>query len=226
VLLLALDTATPAVTVALHDGSAVLAEAGATDARRHAELLAPAMERVLAQAGATASDLTDVAVGTGPGPFTGLRVGLVTARITAYALGLRLHGVSTLDVLAAQALEDGTMGPEFLVATDARRREVYWAAYRRDPGADGGPLPERLDGPHVARPADVPRDGRPVVGRGAELYAAELGPALTPLDPSAGALARLVVRRLAGGADLSDVEPRYLRRPDVHESSGPKSVLG
>jgi len=225
VLLLALDTATPAVTVALHDGSTVLAETGATDARRQAELLAPAIERVLAQAGATVRDLTDVAVGTGPGPFTGLRVGLVTGRMTASALGLPLHGVSTLDALAAQAVEDGAVGPDFLVATDARRREVYWAAYRLDRGADA-PLPERVDGPHVARPADVPRDGRPVVGRGAELYAAELGPALAPLDPSAGALARLVVRRLAQGADLSDVEPLYLRRPDVHESAGRKSVLG
>jgi tRNA threonylcarbamoyladenosine biosynthesis protein TsaB len=238
VLLLALDTATPAVTVALHDGSAVIAESSATDARRHAELLAPLMERVLGQAGATAADLTDVAVGTGPGPFTGLRVGLVTARMTASALGLGLHGVSTLDVLAAQALEDGTVGrdttAEFLVATDARRREVYWAAYRADGGAVGGdrgvdgaaPLPERIDGPYVARAADVPRDDRPVVGRGAELYAADLGPALGPLDPSAGALARLVVRRLALGTDLSDVEPLYLRRPDVHVAAGPKSVLG
>ncbi|HKG50476.1 MAG TPA: tRNA (adenosine(37)-N6)-threonylcarbamoyltransferase complex dimerization subunit type 1 TsaB, partial [Actinomycetales bacterium] len=65
--MLALDTATPAVTVALHDGSGVIAEASAADARRHAELLAPLMERVLRQAGATAADLTDVAVGTGPG---------------------------------------------------------------------------------------------------------------------------------------------------------------
>ena len=224
-LLLAIDTATPAVTVALHDGSTVLAEAGGSDARRHAELLAPAVADVLSRAGATSSDLTDVAVGTGPGPFTGLRVGLVTGRMTASALGLPLHGVSTLDALAAQALEDGAVPPgaEFLVATDARRREVYWAAYRSD-GAD--PVPTRTEGPHVALPADVPRDGRPVVGRGAELYADQLGPALAPLDPSAGALARLVVRRLAAGDDLSDVEPRYLRRPDVHESAGRKSVLG
>jgi len=229
VLLLALDTATPAVTVALHDGSAVLAEAGDRDARRHAELLAPAIERALSAAGATPADLTDVAVGTGPGPFTGLRVGLVTARMTASALGLRLHGVSTLDALAAQALADGTVAADedFLVATDARRREVYWAAYGSSVAApEGVPLPERVDGPHVARAADVPRDGRRVVGRGAELYAGELGPAVAPLDPSAAALAALVVRRLAHGDDLSDVEPRYLRRPDVHESAGPKSVLG
>jgi tRNA threonylcarbamoyladenosine biosynthesis protein TsaB len=229
VLLLALDTATPAVTVALHDGSTVLAQAGDRDARRHAELLAPAVERVLAEAGATPGDLTDVAVGTGPGPFTGLRVGLVTARMMTSALGLRLHGVSTLDALAAQAMTQGTVAPgeEFLVATDARRREVYWAAYRQPGAAPGEPaLPERVAGPGVARAADVPRDGRRVVGRGAELYAAELGPAVAPLDPSAAALAVLVLRRLARGDDLSDVEPRYLRRPDVHEAAGRKSVLG
>lgn len=229
VLLLALDTATPSVTVALHDGSTVLAEAGGRDPRRHAELLAPAVADVLARAGATSSDLTDVAVGTGPGPFTGLRVGLVTGRVTAAALGLPLHGVSTLDVLAAQALADGVIAPgeEFLVATDARRREVYWAAYRGDGGSSAAsPLARRLAGPHVDRPADVPRDGRPVVGRGAELYERDLGPARAPLDPSAAALARLVVQRLARGDDLSDVEPHYLRRPDVHESAGRKSVLG
>jgi tRNA threonylcarbamoyladenosine biosynthesis protein TsaB len=237
VLLLALDTATPAVTVALHDGATVLATAGARDARRHAELLAPLVQRVLSDAGASPRDLTDVAVGTGPGPFTGLRVGLVTARVTAAALGVPVHGVSTLDVLAAQALADGQVGPdeEFLVATDARRREVYWAAYVLDGGggesADragprGGSLPRRTDGPHVDRPDDVARGGRRVVGRGAELYADLLGPAVPPLDPSAAALADLVVRRLARGDDLSDVEPRYLRRPDVHESAGRKSVLG
>jgi tRNA threonylcarbamoyladenosine biosynthesis protein TsaB len=225
VVLLAFDTATPTVTVALHDGTDVVVELDSDQPMRHAEQLAPLVDRALTGAGIVRQDLTAIAVGVGPGPFTGLRVGLVTARMTASALGLPLHGVSTLDALAAQALEDGVLplGSEFLVATDARRREVYWAAYRSD-GADLAV--RRTDGPHVARPADVPRDGRPVVGRGAELYAAELGPALAPLDPSAAALARLVVRRLAAGEDLSDVEPRYLRRPDVHESAGRKSVLG
>lgn len=222
-LLLALDTATPAVTVALHDGARVVAEVTADDARRHGELLAPGVAAVLAQGGFDRCDLTDVAVGTGPGPFTGLRVGLVTARTLALALGLRLHGVCTLDALAARALADGTpgLGQGFVVATDARRREVYWAAY------EGGAGPfdvRRTAGPHVDRAADVPLAGRPVVGRGAELYAESLGPARGPLDPSASALAWLVVTGLARGEAFDDVEPRYLRRPDVAEPGVRKVV--
>ncbi|GAB3590631.1 tRNA (adenosine(37)-N6)-threonylcarbamoyltransferase complex dimerization subunit type 1 TsaB [Angustibacter peucedani] len=220
-LLLALDTATPAVTVALHDGERVVAESLAVDARRHGELLAPGVESVLAQAGATARDLTDVAVGTGPGPFTGLRVGLVTARTMGAALGLPVHGLCTLDALAARAADEGAVDGPFVVATDARRREVYWAAYEA-----GSSVPQRVQGPEVSRPADVPLDGRPVVGRGASLYPDDLGDPVGPLDPSAAALASAVVRLLAAGADLSDVEPRYLRRPDVHEGGGRKSVLG
>jgi tRNA threonylcarbamoyl adenosine modification protein YeaZ len=123
VLLLALDTATPAVTVALHDGSSVLAETTTHDPRRHGELLAPGIVEVLRRAGAGRRDLTDVAVGTGPGPFTGLRVGLATAQTLALVLGLRLHGVCTLDVLAAHALAEPTPG-----LTDGFRRR-----YRRPP---------------------------------------------------------------------------------------------
>jgi tRNA threonylcarbamoyl adenosine modification protein YeaZ len=222
VLLLALDTATPAVTVALHDGERVLAEVREVDARRHAELLAPGIEAVLAQAGATTRDLTAIAVGTGPGPFTGLRVGLVTARTLGATLQVPVHGVCTLDVLASQAVADGAVdGGELVVATDARRREVYWARYSAASGA-----PQRLCDPAVALPADVPVDGLPVVGRGADLYPDALGARVGPADPSAGALAGLVVRLLAAGIDLSDTAPLYLRRPDVHEGGGRKSVLG
>ena len=220
-LLIALDTATPAVTVALHDGTSVVARSTAHDPRRHGELLAPGIAMVLSEAGADRRDLTDVAVGTGPGPFTGLRVGLVTARTLALALGLRLHGVCTLDVLAREAREaleasGGRVAGGFVVATDARRREVYWAGYD-DAGA-------RVEGPAVARAVDVPRDGRPVVGRGAELYADVLGPAVGPLDPSGAALARLVVAGLAAGTVFDQLEPRYLRRPDVMEPAARKRV--
>ncbi len=217
-LLLALDTATPAVTVALHDGTRVLAQSTAHDPRRHGELLAPGIAAVLTEAGADRRDLTDVAVGTGPGPFTGLRVGLVTARTLALALGLRLHGVCTLDVLAADAVDAGALGSVggFVVATDARRREVYWAGY------DGAGV--RVGGPAVARAADVPRDGRPVVGRGAQLYADVLGDPVGPLDPSGAALARLVVAGLAAGSVFDQLEPRYLRRPDVMEPAARKRV--
>ena len=221
-LLLALDTATPAVVVALHDGERVLAEWAEVDARRHAELLAPGIESVLAEAGARPRDLTAIAVGTGPGPFTGLRVGLVTARTMGATLSVPVHGVCTLDALALQAVTAGAVGSApFVVATDARRREVYWAAYE-----PGSPLPQRVDGPHVAHAADVPTTGRPVVGRGADLYPDELGARVGPADPSGAGLAAYAVAALAAGVDVSDSSPLYLRRPDVHEGGGHKSVLG
>lgn len=150
-LLLAFDTATPAVTVAVHDGSQVVAEESAVDARRHGELLAVAIDRVLRTAGARQADLTAVAVGTGPGPYTGLRAGLVTAAVLSSALAIPADGICTLDVIAAAA----AAGREFLVATDARRREVYWARY------DGNG--QRLAGPFVGKPADLPA-GMPVAG--------------------------------------------------------------
>ncbi len=87
-------------------------------------------------------------------------------------------------------------------------------------------MPQRLSDPAVALPADVPVADLPVVGRGADLYPDALGARVGPADPSAGALAGLVVRSLAGGIDLSDTTPLYLRRPDVHEGGGRKSVLG
>ena len=137
-MLLALDTATHAVTVAVHDGASVLAESTTVDALRHGELLAPAIAAVLSAVGAHPRDLSRVAVGVGPGPFTGLRVGLVTARTMGAVLGIPVVGVCSLDVLAAAV----STQPPFLVATDARRKEVYWARYdatsgpRRDSAAD------------------------------------------------------------------------------------------
>ena len=97
-------------------------------AMAHGERLAPSIAEALAQAGASVRDVTDVAVGVGPGPFTGLRVGVVTALTLGATGGIRAHGVCSLDVLAAEVASDGP----FIVATDARRKEVYWALY------DGG----------------------------------------------------------------------------------------
>jgi tRNA threonylcarbamoyl adenosine modification protein YeaZ len=156
VLLLAFDTATPAVTVAVHDGDRVLAQAATVDARRQGELLASHIEQVLAQAGASPAELTAIVAGVGPGPYTGLRTGLVTARVLGAALGIAVHGVCTLDVIAADAAA-AAAGRPFLVATDARRREVYWARY--------SPAGERLSGPGVAAPASLPR-GLPTAGEG------------------------------------------------------------
>lgn len=214
-LVLAFDTATPAVTAALHDGERVLAEHTTIDARRHGELLAPTIELVLAEARATLRDVTAVVAGSGPGPYTGLRVGLMTAQGLATTLGVPAYGVCTLD---AVAYGSGLTEP-FLAATDARRKEVFWARY-----AD---LRTRLDGPAVDRPADVPADGLPVIGAGADLYRDVLegkGHEAPPY-PYAGSLAALAVERLAAGTPLDPARPIYLRRPDAVVPGAPKKVL-
>lgn len=219
VLLLAFDTATPAVTAALHDGERVLAESTVVDARRHGELLVPAIDRVMATAGRALTELTGVVVGVGPGPYTGLRVGLVTAAAFGDALGVPVHGVCTLDGLAWAAGEAGLDGP-FTVATDARRKEVYWARYE-GPGL-------RVTEPAVNRPADIAAAvaGLPAVGAGAALYPEVFtGHRPDPAHQSAGALAALAARRLAGGADFEPPLPLYLRRPDAQVPAGYKAVL-
>ncbi|MFJ2229252.1 tRNA (adenosine(37)-N6)-threonylcarbamoyltransferase complex dimerization subunit type 1 TsaB [Streptomyces halstedii] len=213
-LLLALDTATPAVTVALHDGARVVAETGRIDARRHGELLLPAVDRVLAEAGLGLDAVTDVAVGVGPGPYTGLRVGLVTAAAFGSALSVPVHGVCTLDGLAYAA---GVEGP-FAVATDARRKEVYWARYEDARTRTGGPC--------VDRPADIAGQlaGLPVVGAGALLYPEVFPDARGPEHVRAGALASLAAERLAAGEELLPPQPLYLRRPDAQVPKNYKVV--
>jgi tRNA threonylcarbamoyladenosine biosynthesis protein TsaB len=223
VLLLALDTATSAIAVALHDGTRVLAERSTLDARRHTEHLAPSIEAVLAEAGAHRADVSDVAVGTGPGPFTGLRVGVVTAVTFGHARGIPVHGVCSLDALAHEAATTGSAGdaPELVVATDARRKEVYWARY-----AVAGGTARRLSDPAVDHPATVAAGlgGAPVVGRGPVLYPEALGPGREPLDVGAGWLAEVALARLAAGEPLT-VEPLYLRRPDAQPAPARKPVL-
>ncbi|WP_432542750.1 tRNA (adenosine(37)-N6)-threonylcarbamoyltransferase complex dimerization subunit type 1 TsaB [Kineococcus sp. SYSU DK002] len=218
-LLLALDTATDGVAVALHDGERVLRSARAGTARSHNEVLVPTIAAVLADAGRERTDVTDVAVGVGPGPYTGLRVGIVTARSLALAWGARVHGVCSLDALAAQAAAGGLDG-EFLVATDARRREVHTARYVAT--AEGV---RRTAGPDVGAPADVRADV-PVVGSGTRLYPDVLGAERGPLVVDGGALAQLAVDALAGrgGLGLLPPEPLYLRRPDATEPGARKRV--
>jgi tRNA threonylcarbamoyl adenosine modification protein YeaZ len=225
VLLLAFDTATPAVTVALHDGASVIAHHTEVDARRHGELLAPGIVRVLAEAGRGRGELTDVAVGVGPGPFTGLRVGLVTALALGDALGLPVHGICTLDVLAAQAAAEGLgdlPGGRFAVAIDARRKEVYWASYQDRPS--GGPV--RVDGPDVDWPETVAGRlaGLPVAGEGPVKYPQHFPRPVGPLLPDAAALAALAVARLREGGEILPPQPLYLRRPDAVEPAAAKPV--
>jgi tRNA threonylcarbamoyladenosine biosynthesis protein TsaB len=227
VLVLAFDTATAAVTVALHEwapGEGVIPRASvhAVDGRRHAELLTPSIATVLAEAGVHASELSALAVGAGPGPYTGLRVGLVTARAMGEALKIPVHGVCTLDAIAWASGRD----EPFVVATDARRREVYWARY------DSARV--RATEPAVGPPAGLfdelglARGALPVIGEGAVRYGDVLGVngAPEPLLPSGAAIAELAVARLSGGEGppLLPPEPLYLRRPDA-KAPGPRKKV-
>ena len=184
-LILAIDTATPAVTAGIVklDGVEVLAERVTVDARAHAEQLTPNVLGALADAGLTVDDLGAVVVGCGPGPFTGLRVGMATAAAYGHALGIAVYGVCSLDAIGIDTAGDA------LVVTDARRREVYWARYR-----DG----VRVDGPAVSSPADVP--------------GADEALTLPAVYPTAAGLVRAVEDWNAEPAPLI---PLYLRRPDA-----------
>jgi tRNA threonylcarbamoyl adenosine modification protein YeaZ len=228
VFVLGFDTATPAVSVALHDGSQVRAEAFAVDARRHGELLAPMIAKVMADAGASRGELSAVAVGVGPGPYTGLRVGVVTAKVLGSVLEIPVYGVCSLDLIAAAAQLPGTQlsgsgapGREFLVATDARRKEVYWARY------DAGDQGRRLSGPGVGAASSIAGAAElAAAGAGAQLYPEAFGQVIGPAYPDARTLCQVVARRLDGGAgpDLLPAEPLYLRRPDAREPGPPKRV--
>lgn len=206
---LALDTATPAICAALVDGDTVLAEVAHEGAQAHGELLMPAVIAALDEAHVDRADVTDIVVGVGPGPFTGLRVGVVTALTLGDAWGIGVRGVCTLDALAYQVDDH-----EFLVLTDARRREVYWAHYLNG---------RRVDGPGVATAADVAEQfpGVPAYGRGAHLYSRDVPAAGGPADPRAASLALALS---TGRAEALAVEPLYLRRPDAQPQSRIKTA--
>lgn len=214
-LVLAIDTSGPFASAALHDGQRVLAHATSDRSMAHGEHLAPLMASALETAGAQMSDITQVVAGVGPGPFTGLRVGVVTALTVADALGVPGRGVCSLDAIAFGAVAAGIQG-EFIAASDARRKEVYWARYVDE---------TRLEGPGVDKPAALAArfDHLPVVGRGQQLYPDVLsGPrdiADVPTDATAADLVRSVI---ADSVELLPLEPLYLRRPDAVEPGAPK----
>ena len=215
-MLLTFDTASPQVTVALLDAAAeatrVLAEATSEQTMRHGEQLAPLIERVLDDARADRHEITAVGVGVGPGPYTGLRVGLVTARTLGLVLDVPVYGVCSLDALAVEAVDTGAVAEPFLVATDARRKEVFLASY----DTDG----TRVSGPVVDKPAAVATD-LPVVGEGATLYPESFP---RPVGPQRPAAAWLGVALMEERVELFDPDPLYLRRPDAEEPKAPKPV--
>lgn len=214
-LVLAIDTSTPAVTagVATLAGGdvTVLAERVTLDARAHGELITPHTRDALRTAGVTLGELDAIVCGVGPGPFTGLRAGMATAAAFGHALGLDVYPVCSLDAIAVGA----DPHEPFLVVTDARRREVYWASY----DADG----ERVDGPHVQAPADL---GLPVAaGDGARLYADRLGVrVIEPYYPATSGLVTAASAALREKATPGPLTPLYLRRPDAVEPGARKRV--
>jgi tRNA threonylcarbamoyl adenosine modification protein YeaZ len=222
VFVLAIDTSTPAVTAGVVvvagnvAGGAVqpAAERTALAARGHGELLSPAIADCLNDVGIEAAELAAVVVGTGPGPYTGLRVGLVTAATFADALDVPMYEVCSLDALGASCADEAAL----LVATDARRHEVYWARYEYG---------RRVGEPAVARPAEIALDGlTAVAGAGGELYL-DVWPQLRRRPeryPDPLSLVRLAVDRIDSGAESEPPKPLYLRRPDAVVPGAPKTV--
>lgn len=209
---LALDTS-GGVRVGVARDEVVLATAEVADTRQHVEQLVPLVHEALQRAGAGLDEVTLVCVGLGPGPFTGLRVGIVAAQVLASVRGVPLHGVCSLDALAHAYAHQGGRDGEFLVATDARRKELYWARY----AADG----TRIADPHVSAPGVLP--DLPVAGPGATAYADVLGSRVVADGPAyvdAGLMAALGRRLPDAGT-----EPLYLRRPDAEASTRRKSTL-
>ena len=221
-LVLAVDTATPAVTAGLvrvDDGGEpggvdieTLAVRVTDNPRAHAAVLTPQILDCLSSTGHTPADLDAVVVGVGPGPFTGLRVGMATAAAFGDALGVPVHGVCSLDAIAADV--HGTDGDgDLLVVTDARRREVYWARY------SGG---HRVEGPGVCKPAELKAEpslriagSRPHT----DLFALPAHPVATP---SPAGLVAVAVADLLAGVEPEPLVPLYLRRPDAVETADRK----
>ncbi|MEV6691603.1 tRNA (adenosine(37)-N6)-threonylcarbamoyltransferase complex dimerization subunit type 1 TsaB [Micromonospora sp. NPDC051196] len=223
-LVLVVDSSTPAVTAALVEvtasGVTTRAHRCTVDARAHGELLAPQVDAVLADIGARPADLGAIVAGLGPGPFTGLRVGLVTAATMGQVLDIPAYGVCSLDAIGHPA----AAGEPVLAASDARRREIYWAIY------DGAG--QRLVGPEVSAPAVAAQRARDLavtaaVGDGAHRYADTLGLPLRaePRYPDANALAALAAERIRAGAPGDPLTPLYLRRPDAVAATARKPVL-
>ncbi|MGC4783908.1 tRNA (adenosine(37)-N6)-threonylcarbamoyltransferase complex dimerization subunit type 1 TsaB [Micromonospora zamorensis] len=223
-LVLVVDSSTPAVTAALvevsADGVVSRAHRCTVDARAHGELLAPQVEAVLADADARPRDLSAIVAGLGPGPFTGLRVGLVTAATMGQVLGIPTYGVCSLDAIGYPAAS----GEPVLAASDARRKELYWAVY------DGAG--QRIVGPEVSTPSVAAARARELgatiaVGDGAHRYAEvlDLPVRVEPRYPDATVLALLAAERIRAGASSERLTPLYLRRPDAVAAVGRKPVL-
>ncbi|MFN7784050.1 MAG: tRNA (adenosine(37)-N6)-threonylcarbamoyltransferase complex dimerization subunit type 1 TsaB [Lysobacterales bacterium] len=217
--LLAIETATEACSVALRCGDSVL-ERFEIAPRRHAELVLPWADELLAEAGIARSELDAIAVGIGPGAFTGVRLAVAMGQGLALALGRPLIGISSLQILATGA-RGAQPGDGVFACIDARMGEVYAAALRIH--RDG--MPEPIEAPQLARPDEVrlPEDsygwargtglaaGQGEVGQRLQAQGWRLEPGALP---AAGDLARLAARAYALRTypdRPEDVQPLYLR---------------
>lgn len=223
-MLLAVDTATSQVGVALGSDDAVVAEVRLVQGRRHAEQLAPAISYVLREAGVTVEQLSAVAVGIGPGLFTGVRVGVTTAKVVAHTLGVPVVPVPSLD-LVAHPLR--VAGRPVVAVIDARRGEIYWAAYRPVRGGLERTGDYRVGSPDELASELSSASGGPAwlaAGEGALRYGARLAP-LESVDlappafsfPSPSALLEVASerRRRGEGEAAHAVRPLYLRKTDA-----------
>ncbi|WP_438353757.1 tRNA (adenosine(37)-N6)-threonylcarbamoyltransferase complex dimerization subunit type 1 TsaB [Microbacterium sp. CJ88] len=206
---LGIDTSLGTATALVHADGFVVAEASSDNPLGHAEVIGDLLDAV-----ARGRDITYVASGMGPGPFTGLRVGIAAARAFALGRGIPVVPVPSHDAVALQTLlADAVAGaatPRFAVVTDARRREFAYTVYD---GLDDDGLPVRAGGPALA-----PRDE--LDARLADLGARRDDARSVP----AGMLALAAARAVAAGRALADGEALYLRSPDVTLPSGPKRV--
>jgi tRNA threonylcarbamoyl adenosine modification protein YeaZ len=203
--LLAIDTSAGTSVAVVDRDAGVLAQADETDTRRHAEVIGILIERVLIDSGVAPGQLSGVVAGMGPGPFTGLRVGIAAARAFAFGIGKPVVPLISHDALALDLVEP------LLVVTDARRREVAWSTYA---ASDELGLPVRLAGPLLAEPDRLESDID-----GYESYTRWDAAAIP-----AGPLGLLGERLFAAGRPFGPSEPLYLRAPDVTLSAGPKRV--
>ncbi|MDO5048733.1 MAG: tRNA (adenosine(37)-N6)-threonylcarbamoyltransferase complex dimerization subunit type 1 TsaB [Actinomycetaceae bacterium] len=188
--------------------------------RAHAERLSALVADALEEAGFSRAskdvDLDQVIVGTGPAPFTGLRAGLVTARVIGRVNGVPVRGVGSLDILARGYLDEMPSDAEVVVVTDARRKEVYWAHYR----ARGPRDVELIEGPAVNTAEFVANKFRSqdveFAGPGCAAYPDALPSSRVDGDVDVAIASRIVRARLEAGEENFPTEPQYLRRPDIH----------
>lgn len=221
-LILGIETSTPHSSVCLASNDTILASAGVGRRQRHGEFVVPAIEFCLAQAGVAVADVTGVAVGIGPGLYTGLRVGIVTARTFAAARRLPTVGLCGLDVLAFQVRH---VRRPICAAVDARRGELFWAFYRCIPGGVQRATELRTGSPQrLAGEIEASGEECLVVGDGGHRYAdvltgdgraqvAGLGAAF----PDAGHLVEIAIPRFEREETIrpAELEPLYLRAADA-----------